>query len=676
LRQGEREKGKNTMQFERIVAILGGWLAAATLCAAQAPPAAGQAPVPLDAFIKQDSFNTIKLSPTGEHFAVSVPLEDRTVLAILRRSDQKRTGLFNMRGKTHVMDFWWVSDDTVLIALGEKQGGLDQPVPTGELVTVRADGTGQKMVFGFRMDGDGVGSNVKGRSAEYASGFLVHELPEDDDTVLIGVWPWSSSSADTFTEAEKVNLRGGRRVTVARAPVRRAMFVADHEGEVRFAYGAGADNNVQTYYRSGNGGAWELIASEAADGFATTPLAFSADGSVAYLQVGSRHGPDAIYAFDPGTRKRSLLVRDDNVDPARLVWSEAPREPIGALFMDGKPRIEFFDKSRPLAKLNAALQNSFNGEFAYVTSMTRDGKLALVRTFSDRSPGDYYLFDVEAKKAQHVLSKRAAIDPERMGERRPVEFQARDGRTVHGFLTIPAGSDGRNLPLVLHPHGGPIGVYDDWTFNRDSQLLASRGYAVLQVNYRGSGNYGHEFQRAGYRQWGGAMQDDLTDATRWAIQQGITDPKRICIYGASYGGYASLMGVAKEPDLYRCAIGYVGVYDMPMMYGRGDIQGRQSGFRYLEEALGRDNLDAISPTRLASRIKVPVFLAAGGEDERAPIEHSEKMERALKKAGVPVETLYYDTEAHGFYTEEHNREYYTRLLAFLDKHIGSGAKSP
>lgn len=206
--------------------------------------------------------------------------------------------------------------------------------------------------------------------------------------------------------------------------------------------------------------------------------------------------------------------------------------------------------------------------------------------------------------------------------------------------------------------------------------MASRGYAVLQVNFRGSGGYGHAFQRAGFKQWGGAMQDDLTDATRWAIQQGITDPKRICIYGGSYGGYASLMGVAKEPDLYRCAVGYVGVYDMPMMYGRGDIQHWQSGTNYLEDTLGRDNLEVISPTRLASKIKVPVFLAAGGEDKRAPIEHSEKMEKALRDAGVPVETLYFDTEGHGFYTEEHNREYYTRLLAFLDKHIGSGAKSP
>lgn len=662
------------MQYARFGAILGGWLVAAALCAAQTPAPAGQAPVPLDAFVKQDSFNEIKLSPTGEYYAVSVPLGDRTVLAILRRSDLKQTGLFAMRGKTHAADFWWVNDDTVLIAIGEKQGGLDEPRLTGELATVRADGSGQKLVYGYRMDGDKLGSNIKGRSAEYASAFLIDDLPAEEDSVLIAVWPWSRSSVDPYTEVEKLNIKSGRRVTVARAPVRRARFLIDHQGQVRFAYGADSDNKLQTYYRSGDGANWEMIASEAADGYATIPLAFSADGGTAYLQVGSSRGPDAIYAFNPATRERTLLMRDDNVDPYQLVWSEAPREPIGALLMDGKPRIEFFDKSRPLAKLNAALQNSFGGDFAYVSSMTGDGKLALVRTFSDRSPGDYYLFDIEAKKADHVLSRRAAIDPERMGERRPVEVAARDGRRLHGFLTVPAGSSGRNLPMVIHPHGGPIGVFDTWGFDLGAQLLASRGYAVLQVNFRGSGGYGHEFQRAGHRQWGRAMQDDLTDATRWAIQQGIADPRRICLYGASYGGYASLMGVAREPELYRCAVGYVGVYDMPMMYGRGDVQQWQSGTNFLEDTLGREDLEAISPTRLADRIKVPVFLAAGGEDQRAPIEHSEKMEKALRAAGVPVETLYYDTEGHGFYTEEHNREFYTRLLAFLDKHIGPGAR--
>lgn len=652
--------------------LLAGLLASAVCTATEAPTPS--ATVPLDAFVKQDRFNQIKLSPTGEYYAVSVPLEDRTVLLILRRSDMKQTGLFNMRGKTHVADFWWVNDERVVIALGEKMGGRDQPVLTGELAATNADGSKQQLIFGYRMEGDKLGSAIKGRKAEWASAFMIDDLPGDRDNVLIGTWSWKTTGTlDPHTTVQKLDVYSGRRITVAQAPVRAADFVADPDGVVRFAFGSDADNQRRTYYRDGAGAEWTLINDEKQTGYAVTPLAFSADGKTAYLQVEEKQGPDGIYAFDPVTRERKLLLRDEATDPDRLIWSEGPREPIGAIFMDGRPRAEFFKPEHPLAKLHGALQNSFGGEFASLDSYSADGRLGLIRTWSDRSPGDYYLFDLDRKKADHVLSQREAIDPARMGERRPITLKARDGLELHGFLTIPAGSDGRGLPLVVNPHGGPFDVADTWQFDLEPQLLASRGYAVLQVNFRGSGNHGRGFMRAGFRQWGGSMQDDLTDATRWAVGQGIADPKRVCIYGASYGGYAALMGVAREPDLYRCAVGYVGVYDMKMMYGQGDVQHRISGENYLREALGTLDLDRISPTNLADRIKAPVFLAAGGADQRAPKAHTEAMERALKRAGVPVEMLIYDNEGHGFYVEAHRREYYQRLFGFLDRHIGAGA---
>lgn len=254
---------------------------------------------------------------------------------------------------------------------------------------------------------------------------------------------------------------------------------------------------------------------------------------------------------------------------------------------------------------------------------------------------------------------------------RPIDLLARDGLRLHGYVSQANGSAGKPLPMVVMPHGGPFGIRDRWGFNEQVQMLANAGYVVLQVNFRGSGGYGMKFAEAGAQQWGGTMQDDVTDATRWAIAQGIADPKRICVYGGSYGAYAALMGVAKEPGLYRCAIGYVGVYDLPTMHSHGDIQQRGSGETYLREWIGEPAaLGAVSPNRIADRIKVPVFLAAGGEDERTPIEHTKMMEQALRRAGVPVETLYYPNEGHGFYVEANRKEYYTRLLAFLSRHLG------
>ena len=216
-------------------------------------------------------------------------------------------------------------------------------------------------------------------------------------------------------------------------------------------------------------------------------------------------------------------------------------------------------------------------------------------------------------------------------------------------------------------------VLDAWGFNADAQMLATSGYAVLQVNFRGSGNYGRAFKQAGARQWGAAMQDDVTDATRWAIEQGYADPHRICIYGASYGAYAALMGVVREPTLYRCAIGYVGVYDLPMM--KRDLAARNhASTTWAKEWIGNDDavLGEASPVRLASGIKAPVFLAAGGEDFIAPIDHTKRMEAALKRSGVDVEALYYPNEGHGFYETAHRREFYTRMLQFLGRHIGPG----
>ena len=205
-------------------------------------------------------------------------------------------------------------------------------------------------------------------------------------------------------------------------------------------------------------------------------------------------------------------------------------------------------------------------------------------------------------------------------------------------------------------------------------MLAAHGYAVLQVNFRGSGNHGYAFHNAGRRQWGGKMQDDITDATKWVIQQGIADSSRICIYGASYGGYASLMGVAKEPDLYRCAAGYVGVYDLPTLHTNDITRDSKLGRNYVLEWIGpKEELAAVSPNRMASRIKVPVFLAAGGEDRQAPIQHTEMMEKALRAANVPVEALYYPTEGHGFYKTENEREYYGKLLTFFQRHLGGRA---
>lgn len=625
--------------------------------------------VDVGAYIKKDRFNTIKISPTGEYYAATVPFEDKTALAILRRSDNKVLTTFRLGKNTHVADFWWVNPERVLISIEEKFGALDQPQPDGNLYAINADGRQPDILVGWKVNDAGLGTKIKPKKEELVSAFLIDDLPNDDRNVLVAIYPPSN---EPYTRVDRMDVYSGRRQTVARAPIRNATFGTDNQGLVRFARGSNADNINRLYYREREGAEWKLINDEAASGHDEWPIGFAADDRTAYLEVEQASGPNAIVAMDIATGTRKEILRDDDTDPGRVIRSLAKGSvPVGVVYMDGKPRTAFFDMTSPEARLYRSLEAAFPGEAPFITSTTADGRLTLVQTSSDRNPGDFYVFDTVAKKADYMISRREWFDPAKMAEVRPIALAARDGLPLKGYLTLPNGSAGKNLPMVVLPHGGPFGISEAWGFDEESQMLAEAGYAVLQLDFRGSGNHGRAFQRAGQREWGGKMQDDLTDATRWAVQQGIADAGRICIYGASYGGYAALMGVAKEPSLYKCAVGYVGVYDLPTMQTHGDIQKRGSGETFLREWIGdKSALGAVSPNRIADRIKVPVFLAAGGEDERAPIEHSKMMETALRKAGVPVETLYFPTEGHGFYTEAHRQEYYTRLLAFLARNIG------
>lgn len=626
-------------------------------------------PYDIEDFIRKQKFEDIKISPTGEYYAASVRVERKTALAILRRSDNKVMASMSIPGdRTHVDDFWWVNADRVLLSTAEKIGALEAPQPTGELYAVNVDGGKGGILVGQSFRGEGPGTRIQPRKVEHVAAFLVDDLPGNDKDVIISVSPFT---ADPFTRIEKMDVYTGRRMPITQAPVRNAEFFTDNAGKVRFASGEDIDLSKRLYYREPDGNEWKLVSDTGQSGIAQYPLGFSADDKTVYLQIEQEQGPDAIVAWDIAADKKTEVFRDDNTDPTPIY---VEGKLYGVRLMDGLPRTHFFDPQSAVAKLYRKLEKAFDGQRVEITSMTADGKTALVLVNGDRNPGDFFIFDSTNNKADRLLGRKEWLDPRQVAEVKPVSFKSRDGLDIHGYLTVPVGGEAKNAPLVVYIHGGPFGIYDAWGFDQDTQILAAHGYAVLQVNFRGSGNHGRAFYLAGKRQWGGKMQDDITDATRWAIQQGIADPKRICLYGASYGGYASLMGVAKEPDLYRCAAGYVGVYDLPTMHADGDIRDRASGRTYLNEWVGpKEDIASVSPTRLASRIKVPVFLAAGGEDERAPIQHTEMMEKALRNAGVPVEAVYYPTEGHGFYKLENEREFYFKLLSFFQKHLGGRA---
>ncbi len=656
-----------TLRFVRLWALLS-CVAATTAMAADAPAS----PPPLEAFIRPEQFLDVKISPTGEYLAASVMItEDTGGLAILDRETQKVVGTFRLAGRSYVSEFHWVNDERVVLTAARKNGALSEAYPTGEIYATDWNGKNQDVLVG-RSDGDTNFSHIKKRNVEVAFASIVDTLPDDDKFMLISV-SRPTSDEGTFPTLERLNVKTGSRSIVARAPVLNARYVLDGKSQVRFAQGNDLQSNTKLYYRANDDAEWELINDQAANGRILVALGFSADGGTAYLRGDAETGPDVLYAWDVKTHERKRVGGNPRVDPAGLVYTHDGVTPYAVYYFDGKPSLQLLDGNVPEAKLLRALIPSFPGEWVSFTSFTADGAEAVFEVSSDRNPGQFFLLDKQ-RRAQLVQARRSWIDPETMAEMTPIELKARDGRSLYGYLTLPPGSKGKNVPLIIHPHGGPHGVRDHWGFNAEVQLFASRGYAVLQVNFRGSGGYGSDFEAIGYRHWGTTMQDDLTDATRWAIDQGIADPKRICIYGASYGGYAAAMGTVREPELYRCAVGYVGVYDLRAMYRNPGAYNNDTSENLRKRYLGTDQNDLAerSPVNHVDKIKTPILIAAGTDDEIAPIEHSRAMRDGIEKAGGTVDWLVGEREGHGFDRLESRTALYTRMLAWFDRYIGKG----
>lgn len=633
------------------------------------PTFSARAQVQLERYLKKDGYGVIKISPDGRYYAATTPMADRTGLVILRRADGKIVDGAAGVENSVVDDFWWVSDDRLVIAMAERLGSRDEPYRTGQLFSLGVDGKHVRTLVGPKAHAGLV--DVIDYNPQWEMADLIDTIPGDPRNVLISV---SQIGQEPQTNVDKMDVYTGYRTPVATAPVSYATFLTDAAGRVRFAKGSKNDNYSKLYYRADDKADWRLINDEMQSRRVETPVGFSVDGNVAYLVTTQPQGPDAIVAWDTRSGERKQVLRDHAVDPYAVILDRDRHTVLGAQYMSDGVHTRLLPGNDEGTRLYRALEKAFPGSAVSVTSYTRDG-IALVQVWNDRMPGDTFLFDPHKMTADGIFAQREWFDPLKLPKMREITVHARDGLMLHGYLTLPLTAvEGKPVPMVVMPHGGPYGIFDRWAFDDDAQMLAEAGYAVLQVNFRGSGNYGVAFEQAGARQWAGTMQDDLTDATRWAIDQHVADPSRICIYGASYGGYAALTGAAKEPDLYRCAVGYVGVYDLEAMHRE---KSRYAAWLRNWEAdwVGkREEMAARSPVNMAANIKAKVLLAAGGEDKTAPIAHTKRMAKALRDAGKPVETLYFDSEGHGFYTEAHRREFYTRLLDFLADNLG-GARA-
>lgn len=632
------------MGFKRII------LVALMLVAAQ--PVLSQ-PIPVEDFWKRSSFRDVKISPDGRYLAATVPFEKLTALVVMDLASKQITGSFKPQEKAYIGEFYWVSNKRLLFTSSVREGANARPSWTGAWYAMNADGSGVGTAYG------------RGYYAQ-----ILDTLKDDDKYVLVQYA--SDTGSSTYG---RMNVENGDILPTFKKPPKEGygQFVTDNAAKVRLFINAKSYKESKVYARASEEADWLVIHDQKATEQDFEFKAFSADNSMLYYTLSQKTGPNAVFTYNFKTGEKKQIARDDNVDPGVLMSSPVDDSVYAIRYEDGFPRYEFIDKANPFARNLIKLQASFPDTDVYPVSATRDGNKIIYVVEADTIPGEYYLFDNTTQKAEHLVSRASWIDSAKLSLMEPMKFKARDGFDIEVFVTIPKGSSGKNLPLIVNPHGGPFGPYDNWGYNPEVQMLASRGYAVMQVNFRGSGNYGKEFREKGYRQWGKAMQDDLTDATRWAISQGIADPGRVCIYGASYGGYAALMGAAKEPMLYRCAVGNVGTYDLPtqLNYSTNGGGGMNPAKAFFGD-VAQDDVAQFSPARLAGNIKIPVMLFAGEKDTTCPPEQSKMMHDALQKVGTPVELKIYPGEGHGNVLKENQIDFANRLLAFFDKNLKEG----
>jgi len=621
-------------------------------------------PIALAEFAKLPAYSNVKISPTGDYLAATVRNDDgESSLVVLDMEDNQITAIARGFGRDFITNFIWANDERVVAWVGRKFGSRDAPSATDNVVAMNWDGSKKEWIYG-RGKNENLAYDRSYRVAQY-----LHRLPEDDEHILIAVNDFSKANG-SFTEALKLDIYSGRTRRVTRAPMRGAQLVADNDGAIRLSVGADPDNeNAITIHRRDDK-RWSLIGQYKSKEGSLTPVGFTPGNNYVYVLDDRETDTTSLYLYDPEKGHHDLLYGHGVVDIEDV--EQAPDgKVIGVYTEPDYPDFEILDPEHEISLWLQAVQVALRGYRVTPTSATEDGRLAIIRADSDRLPARYYLLKTDTMQLSQIVSVLPGIDEQKMRPTDAYKLEVRDGTTVYAYLTQPDDTDGP-FPMVVMPHGGPHGVRDYWRYDPDVQMLASRGYAVLQINFRGSGGYGRSFLHEGYGKWGTLMQDDVTDATQWAIKQGLADSKRVCIYGASYGGYAAMMGGVREPDLYKCVIAYVGVYDLELMFEKGDIPRREAGIVYLKQAVGtdKDDLRARSPIHNLDKLKAPVFIVHGGEDFRVDVEHAYRLRDKLEELGKPYEWMLKEKEAHGFYRPENRLELYERMLAFLNTNIG------
>ena len=635
--------------------------------------------IPIEDFARPPAFSRVGMAPDGQTCAFLREVDGRDQLFFADVATAKVQG-FDMgqaeavHGDREVSWYRWLGPKRVLVGVGIWGNMIE-----GTAAFDR-DGRNWSAVSGLVGYGKGIRFNYEPLRAYRA----IYSFNDDARVLMLDERESAGNEERLFPHVLEVNTQTGSCEKVVENPGHVVAWLPDRKGTIRIGVER-TKERVSFIYRDDAKSPWRPMSDFGRNiESSPMPMGFSSDGKGIYVAAFNEKKFRALYLCDIATGKMGaplLELADYDVEfphagfVAGPIWSDQKQAIVGFRYVTDGPRVKWFDAE--YEQNMAAVDEALPGRINMPMNISNNDRTMLIFSFSDSQPGAYYLYEPAENKLKGFVRSCPWIKPEQMAPMHPITYKARDGLEIHGYLTVPRGQKPFNLPLVVMPHGGPW-VRDTWGFNPLVQMLANRGYAVLQMNYRGSAGYGQEFSRKGRHQVGGAIQLDIEDATRWAIEKKVADPKRIAIVGASYGGYSALYALGQSPDLYCCGISISGVSDWVSIYKNISDPEYQFAREHWIKEIGdpekdEEKLKAISPVNFADKITAPVLIIHGKEDKVVPLKQAKKMVAALEKTGRKPQSFFASDEGHGFRKEKARVQEYKAIEAFLAQHLGPGA---
>lgn len=602
--------------------------------------------IPLEDFFRNPEKASYQIAPGGTYFSFKAPYHDRMNIFVQKIGADSAQRLTSETDRD-IQGYFWPNDNQILYL--KDQGGDEN----FRLYGVNVDGSNPVCYTPF----DSVRTDI------------IDDLPEFPDLVIIGMNKRNPQVFDPY----RLDLKTGKMEMLAENPGNIQQWIFDHEGKLRAATAIVDGINSQILYRETEKDEFKPVLTTSFKE-TMTPLFFTFDNQNVYAISNLNRDKAAAVIFDIRNGKELKVLYENPDNDIDNIYYSKKRKVITTANYDSDKRNRYFFDEDTRQVFDRLLKELGQYELG-LSAVTDNEDKMIVRTYSDKSLGAYYIFDRNTDKITKIADVSPWLDEKEMSDMLPVTYQSRDGMTIHGYLTLPKGytmETAKNLPVIINPHGGPW-ARDNWGFNPEIQFLANRGYAVFQMNFRGSTGYGKSFWEASFKKWGLEMQNDVTDGTKWLVGKGIADPKRLAIYGASYGGYATLMGIVKEPALYAAAVDYVGVSNL-FTFMKTIPPYWEPYLQMMYEMVGNpvadsSQLTATSPVLNANKIKTPLFIAQGANDPRVNKDESDQMVKALKERGIIVEYMVKDNEGHGFHNQENRFDFYRAMEKFLGQNL-------